>query len=108
MTSHNHTRDCLTAITPDGILILSSSPIILNWIPRDIVNDAYNFGGIVTVGTFDSIEDAKQAGKQRYSVSFEEWRVGDYLEFERNLSRAEVHTPEIDGHKVLRHDIRWK
>jgi hypothetical protein len=73
-----------------------------------VLNDAYNFGGIVTVGTFDSIENAQQAGKERHSVPIEEWRVGDYLEFERNLGRAEVHTPEIDGHKVIRHDIRWK
>jgi hypothetical protein len=58
-------------------------------------------------GTFDSIEHAKQAGKERHSVSFEEWRVGDYLDFQKNLGRAEVHTPEIDG-KVIRHDIRWK
>ena len=108
MTSHNNTGECLTAVTLDGMLIIHSSPITLSWLPRDVINNGYNFGGIVTVGTFDSIDDAKQAGKERNSVSFDEWRPGDYLESERNLGRVEVHTPEIDGHNVIRHNIRWK
>ena len=108
MTFRNNTGECITAVTSDGMLIIDSSPMTVSWIPRDVLNDAYNFGGIVTVGTFDSIEDAKQAGKERHSVSFGEWRVGDCLDFERNHGRAEVHTPEIDGHKLIRHDIHWK
>lgn len=108
MTSHNNTAESLTAVTSDGILIIHGSPVTLSWIPRDVIQDAYNFGGIVTVGTFDSIEAAKQAGKERNSVSFEEWRPGDDVEFERDLGRVEVHTPEIDGHNLIRHNIRWK
>jgi hypothetical protein len=108
MTPHNNPAECLIAVTSDGVLIIHGAPITLSWIPRDVINGAYNFGGIVTVGTFDSIEDAKQAGRERYSVSLEKWQVGDYLDLERNRGRAEVHTPEIDGHKIIRHDVRWK
>ena len=108
MTFRNNSGECVTAVTSDGMLIIHSSPTTLSWIPRDIVNDAYNFGGIVTVGTFDSIEAAKQAGKEQHSVSFDEWRAGDCVEFERNLGGGEVHTPEVDGHRVIRHGIRWK
>ena len=104
MTSHSNTGECLTAVTADGMLMIHSSPITLSWLPRDVINDAYNYGGIVTVGTFDSVDDAKDAAKQRYSVSFEEWRVSDEI----NSRRSEIHTPEIDGHKLLRHGIRWK
>lgn len=99
--------ECLTAVTSDGMLVIHSSPFTLSWIPRDVINDAYNFGGVVTVGTFDSIEDAKQAGQERYSVSLERWQVSDYRDVERSRGRTEVHTPEIDGHKIGRHDIRW-
>ena len=108
MTSHNNTGECLTAVTADGMLMIHSSPITLSWLPRDVINDAYNYGGIVTVGTFDSVDDAKDAAKQRYSVSSEEWRVSDVLPSEMNRTRSEIHTPEIDGHKLLRHGIRWK
>jgi hypothetical protein len=108
MTSHNNTGECVTAITSDGMLMIHSSPVTLSWVPRDVINDAYNFGGIVTVGTFDSIADAKQAAEERYSVSFEEWCVSDISSFEMSHTSSEIHTPEIDGHKVLRHGIRWK
>jgi hypothetical protein len=90
------------------MLILHSSPITLSWVPRDVVNDAYNFGGTVTVGTFDSIDDAKRAAKEQYSVPVEDWRVSDLLPSDINHTRTEIHTPEIDGHKVTRHGIRWK
>ena len=103
MMSHSNTGECLTAVTFDGILMIHGSPATLSWIPRDVVNDAFNFGGIVTVGTFDSIEDAQQAAQERYSVSAETWKADDL-----DLGRAEVHTPQIDGHKVVRHDTRWK
>jgi hypothetical protein len=69
MTSHNNTGEYLIAVTADGMLIIHSSPPTLSWVPHDVVNNAYNFGGIVI---------------------------------------AEVHTLDIDGHRVLRHGIRWK
>ena len=108
MKSHDHADECLTAVTADGMLIIHSYPPTLSWIPHDVINDAYNFGGIVTVGTFDSFEDAKHAAKERYPVSFDEWRVSDVLPFEMSRTRTEIHTPDIVGHKVLRHGIRWK
>ncbi|MFL6451911.1 MAG: hypothetical protein ACJ746_30230 [Bryobacteraceae bacterium] len=108
MTSHDNAGECLTAITADGMLIIHSSPTTLSWVPRDVVNDAYNFGGIVTVGTFDSANEAKHAAQCQYSVPREKWRVSDCLPAEMNRARAEVHTPEIDGHRVIRHGIRWK
>ena len=108
MTSHNHAGEFLTVTTADGMLIIHSSPLTLSWVPRDVLNRAYNFGGIVTVGTFDSADDAKRAAKEQFSVPFDEWRVSDCLPFEMNRTRTEVHTPEIDGHKVTRHGVRWK
>ena len=108
MRPQSNTGEYLTATTPDGMLVIHSLPITLSWVPRDVINDVYNFGGIVTVGTFDSTDDAKRVAKEQHSVPFEEWRVGDYREFESNLGRAEVHTPEIDGHKFIRHNIHWK
>jgi hypothetical protein len=108
MAAHNNTGESLTAVTADGLLIIHSSPLTLSWVPRDVVNDAYNFGGIVTVGTFSSIDEAKEAAEERYSVSFKEWRFSDVLPSERSHTRSEIHAPEIDGHKVLRHSIRWK
>ena len=49
-------------------------------VPRDVINKVYNFGGIVTVGTFDSTDDAKRVAKEQHSVPFEEWRVGVFDE----------------------------
>ena len=108
MSSHDRTGQVLTATTKEGMLIIHSLPVTLSWVPHDIVNNAYNFGGIVTVGTFDSTNDAKRAAKEQYSVSLEEWQVSDQVQFDRKRTRTEVHTPEIDGHKVIRHSIRWK
>lgn len=108
MMSHNNTGECLTAATADGMLIIHSSPITLSWVPRDVINDAYNFGGTVTVGTFAAADEAKRVAEEQYSVPVQEWRVSDCLPFEMNRTRTEVHTPEIDGHKVIRHGIRWK
>ena len=95
------TGGCLTAATVDGMLIIHSSPITLTWVPRDVVNSAYNFGGTVTVGTFESTGDAKHAAEKQYSVAAGEWRVSDVLPFEMNHAHTEVHTPKVDGHKVI-------
>jgi hypothetical protein len=99
----------LTAATESGLLIIHSSPTTLSWVPRDIVNDAYNVGGTLTVGTFDSLDEAKDAARERYSVPMEDWRVGDVLPFDiGGKTRTEIHTPEIDGHHLVRHGVRWK
>jgi hypothetical protein len=99
----------LTAPTEAGFLIIHSSPVTLSWVPRDVVNEAYNLGGVVTVGTFDNLDQAKQVASQRYRVAAEDWQVTDALPFDLNAtSQTEIHSPEIDGHNFLRHGIRWK
>lgn len=96
----------LTANTEDGMLIIHGSPITLSWVPRDVVNDSLNVGGIVTVGTFDSIDAAKKAAKEQHSIAVEDWQVSDSLPFDRRNAETEIHTPDIDGHKLLRHGIK--
>jgi hypothetical protein len=96
----------LIAMADAGALIIHSSPITVTWVPRDIVNELYNLGGSVTVGTFETLDEAKRAAEERYSVSPEAWRAEDQLPFDR--SETETHTPDIDGHDILRHGIRWK
>jgi hypothetical protein len=108
MTSHNNTGECLIAVTADGMLMIHSSPITLSWVPRDVMNDAYNYGGIVTVGTFDSIDDAKHEAEHRYSAPFDEWRGGDAPPSQMSRARSEIHTPEVEGHRVIHHGIRSK
>jgi hypothetical protein len=99
----------LTAVTDAGLLIIHSSPATLSWVPRDVVNDAYNVGGIVTVGAFDSQDEAKRAAQEQYSVSIENWQATDVLPFDiGGQTQTEIHTPEIDGHNFARHGIRWK
>jgi hypothetical protein len=99
----------LVATTESGMLIIHSLPITLSWIPRDIVNNLYNVGGTVTVGTFASLDEAKHAANERYSVLADSWRVHDALPFDSGARiDAENHTPEIDGHNFIRHGIRWK
>jgi hypothetical protein len=99
----------LTAATDAGLLIIHSSPATLSWVPRDVVNDAYNVGGIVTVGPFDTLDEAKRAAQEQYSASIENWRATDVLPFDiGGQTQTEVHTPEIDGHNFARHGIRWK
>jgi hypothetical protein len=99
----------LTAMTEAGILIIHSSPITLSWVPRDVVNDAYNVGGTVAVGAFDSLDQAKHAAREQYSVPIEDWQVSDVLPFDIGVqTQTEIHTPEIDGHNFVRHGIRWK
>ncbi len=109
MTFQGNSGQYLTASTGEGMLIIHSSPITLSWVPRDVVNDAYNVGGTVMVGTFDSVDEAKNAAKEQHSVPFEDWQVSDALPFDiGGKTRTEIHTPEIDGHKLVRHGIRWK
>lgn len=92
-----------------GLLVIHSSPITLSWVPRDLVNDAYNVGGIVTVSAFGSLDDAKLAAKEQYSAPIEDWRASDVLPFDiDNQTQTEIHTPDIDGHNFVRHGIRWK
>ena len=96
----------LTANTEEGMLIIHGSPITLSWVPRDVVNDSLNVGGIVTVGTFDSVEEAKKAAKEQHSIAVEDWQVSDRLPFDNRDTETEIHTPDIDGHKLLRHGIK--
>jgi hypothetical protein len=97
----------LFAITESGLLIVHSLPITLSWVPRDIVNDAYNVGGTLTVGTFESVDDAKSAAVERYQITAADWQESDRLPFQPDTP-TENHTPEIDGHNFLRHGIHWK
>ena len=99
----------LTASMQDGILIIHSSPVTLSWVPRDVVNDAYNVGGTFVVGTFENVNGAKAVARDRYSASLEDWQVSETLPFDTSPgTRIEVHTPDVEGHKILRHDIHWK
>ena len=99
----------LMATTEAGVLIIHSSPITLSWVPRDVVNDVYNAGGTITVGTFESLDAAKHVASEQYSVAAEDWQISDVLPFDIDpKTRTEIHTPDIDGHKFVRHDIRWK
>jgi hypothetical protein len=108
MTSQNEKAGFLTAVTEDGMVILHGSPTILSWVPRDVVTDTYNVGGIVTAGTYDSVDKAKQAALDQYSAPLEAWQASEQLPFDIGLASSETHTPEIDAHKVVRHDIHWK
>jgi hypothetical protein len=99
----------LTATTESGVLIIHPSPITLSWIPLDVVNKAYNVGGTVTVGTFDSLDEAKRVASEQYSVAVDNWQVTDVLPFDSgDGTKTENHTPDIDGHNFIRHGIRWK
>jgi hypothetical protein len=98
-----------TALTEDGLLIIHGTPITLSWVPHDVVNHAYNVGGIITVGTFDTLDEAKRAAKEQYSLAVEDWQVSEVLPFEIGRdARTETHTPEIEGHKLIRHGIHWR
>lgn len=109
MTPEKKEKRYLTATAESGLLIIHSLPVTLSWVPRDVVNDAYNVGGTVTVGTFDSLDEAKQTAREQYSIRPEDWRPSDVLPFESgDGTQTEIHTPEIDGHHFVRHGIRWK
>jgi hypothetical protein len=97
----------LTAATEAGLLIIHSTPATLSWVPRDVVNHSYNVGGTVTVGTFDTLDEAKHAAKEQYSVAAEDWQVSDALPFDIGRDTCvETHTPDVEGHKFVRHGIR--
>jgi len=99
----------LTATTEAGMLVIHSSPVTLSWIPRDIVNDVYNAGGTIAVGTFDSVDEAKRVAVEQYSVSIDNWQISDLSPFDsRDETKTENHTPDVDGHSIRRHWIHWK
>jgi len=99
----------LTAKAEAGLLIIHSTPATLSWVPYDVVNRVYNVGGTVTVGTFDTSDQAKQAAQEQYSVAADAWGLSEELPFDTGREdRTETHTPEIDGHRLLRHGIHWK
>jgi hypothetical protein len=99
----------LTSITQAGMLVIHSSPVTLSWIPRDIVNDVYNVGGTVTVGTFDSVDAAKRAANEQYFAIIDNWQASDALPFDSSdETGTENHTPDVDGHNIRRHGIHWK
>src|SRR3954452_9521712 len=109
MTPESTPGRYLTATTEDGMLIIHGSPPTLSWDPRDVVNDALNVGGIVTVGAFDSLDQAKNVAKDQYSVPLEDWQANDSLSFGSNgRTETQIPTPAIDAHKLLRHGIRWR
>lgn len=98
-----------TANIAGGLLIIHGLPATLSFVPRDTHNDAYNVGGTVTVGVFDGVDQAIQAAARQYPVSPEQWGWSAALPFEFEGSpRTEVHVPEVDGHKILRHGHPWK
>lgn len=86
----------LIAVTEAGLLIIHSSPITLSWAPRDVVNDVYNVGGTVTVGTFDSLDEAKQAARDQYPLTFEGWQAnGNFtLRYECRNSNGDSHSSD--------------
>ncbi len=109
MSVESDPGQCLTAMTESGLLIIHSLPLTLSWVPRDVVNHAYNVGGTVTVGAFDSLEQAKHAAREQYSVPTENWQISDVLRLDiSGKTQTEIHTAEVDGHKLVRHGIRWK
>ena len=109
MSFQSDGSEYLIAATEAGLAIIHGSPATLNWVPRDIVNDVYNLGGTVTVGTFDCVDEAKRAASEQYSVLVEDWQSSDLPPFNPgDESRTEIHTPEIDGHTFSRHSTRWK
>jgi hypothetical protein len=87
MRDQSSTGEFLTATTPDGMLIIHNLPITLSWVPRDVINNVYNFGGIVTVGTFDSTDDAKRVAKEQHSVPLKNGRSAIVLSL-REISAA--------------------
>ena len=88
------------------MLIIHSVPVTLTWIPRDVTNEAFNLGGMLSVGTFETVEGAKQLAAEQYSVPVDGWSVSTTLPVDLSDGNAtETHTLEIDGHRILRHGI---
>ena len=99
----------LTANIAGGLLIIHGLPATLSFVPLDALNDAYNVGGTVTVGVFDCVDQACRAATQQYPVSPEQWEWSAALPFAHESGmRTEVHVPQVEGHKILRHGHRWK
>src|SRR4051794_22486741 len=99
----------LISATQAGMVVIHSSPVTLSWIPRDIVNDVYNAGGTVTVGTFETVDAAKRAANEQYSVAIDSWQVTEAFPFDSSDKTAsENHTPDVDGHNIRRHGTHWK
>jgi hypothetical protein len=109
MSFQRNSDQYVTATTDEGLLIIHGSPATLTWVPRDALNGAYNVGGIVVVGTFNSVDEARRAAGELYSTPIEGWQISNILPFDMaDEARIENHTPEIDGHRLIRHDIHWK
>jgi hypothetical protein len=108
MTPQIDPKPYLIATAESGTLVIDSSLISVSWVPWDIVNKAYNIAGTVAVGTFETIDEAKRAAQERYTISPEDWKPADRLPFEDGGVKTEIHTPEIDGHNILKHGTRWK
>jgi hypothetical protein len=96
------------ATTADGLLFIHGLPPTLSWVPRDAENGAYNAGGIITVGTLGSVDEAKDAARERYGMALDGWRISDVSPLDSLGAQTENHVPEIEGHKLMRHDIHWK
>jgi hypothetical protein len=94
--------------TADGLLIIHGSPSNLSWVPFDAETGAYNAGGIVTVGTYDTADEAKQAAGEGYGMAMDGWQISDVSPLDSLSTLMENHTTEIEGHKLKRHDIHWK
>src|SRR5947209_1642471 len=77
MSFPNEDAQYLTATAESGMLVIHSVPTTLSWIPLDVVNRVYNVGGTVTVGTFESVDAAKQAAAERYAVCIGSWQITD-------------------------------
>src|SRR5437868_3208945 len=109
MISLTDGKPYLIATAESGTLVIRASPITVSWIPRDVVNESYNLAGTVMVGTFETLNEAKSTAEERYSIPPEAWDAVDRLPFDdAGITRTEVHAPEIDGHKIVRHGIHWK
>jgi hypothetical protein len=109
MTPQVERKEWLVATTDSGMVVIRLSSSTVSWVPRDVVNHAYNVAGTVPVGTFDSVEQAKALVEERYSISPADWNLVQEMPFDTGAdSPAESHTPEIDGHHIVRHGIHWK
>lgn len=99
----------LIATVESGTLVIRLSGISANWVPKDVVSRTYNVAGALSVGEFDTLEEARRVAEERYSIPPEAWKAVGQLPFEDGGgAEVEIHTPEVDGHNILRHGIHWK
>ncbi len=90
-------------------LVIHLSSITASWVPLDVVNHLNNVAGTVLVGEFESVEQAKHAAEERYSISAADWSFVDAMPFDTDAnSPTESHSLEIDGHNIVRHGTHWK